>query len=125
MVDMSYHNSGTVNQPLSQSLREELFHRAILPSLPHVVIILSIQLSRYSDKPWDGRPEDSSKQGQDFPPSHNLQTGSGAHSASYPMGTGGISPGVKRPGCQADCSPLCSAEVKKGGAIHPLPRKSS
>jgi hypothetical protein len=35
-----------------------------------------------------------------------VQTGSGAHPASFPMGTGGLSPGVKaRPGCDADHSP--------------------
>jgi hypothetical protein len=39
---------------------------------------------------------------------HSIQTGSGAHPASYPMGTGGSLPGVK-----ADHSPPTSAEVKK------------
>jgi hypothetical protein len=42
-----------------------------------------------------------------------VQTGSGAHPASYPMGTGAVSPGVKRPGREADHSPLISAEVKE------------
>jgi hypothetical protein len=32
---------------------------------------------------------------------------------SYPMGTGGSFPGVKRPGREADHSPPASAEVKK------------
>jgi hypothetical protein len=41
-----------------------------------------------------------------------VQTGSGAHPASCPMGTGGPFPGVKaRPGRDADYSPLSSAEV--------------
>jgi hypothetical protein len=31
---------------------------------------------------------------------------------SYPVGTGGSLPGVKRPGIEADHSPPCSAEVK-------------
>jgi hypothetical protein len=31
-----------------------------------------------------------------------IQTGSEAHPASYPMGTGDLSPGIKRPGCEAD-----------------------
>jgi hypothetical protein len=44
---------------------------------------------------------------------HVVQTGSGAHPASYPMGTRGSSPGVKRPGREADHSPPASAEVKK------------
>jgi hypothetical protein len=41
-----------------------------------------------------------------------VQTGSGAHPASCPMGTWGPSPGVKaRPGREADHSPPSSAEV--------------
>jgi hypothetical protein len=41
-----------------------------------------------------------------------VQTGSGAHPASCPMGTGVLSPGVKaRPGCDADHSPPSSADV--------------
>jgi hypothetical protein len=36
-----------------------------------------------------------------------------------------VSPGVKRQEREADHSYLSSAEVKKGGAIAPLPRKSS
>jgi hypothetical protein len=42
-----------------------------------------------------------------------VQTGSGAHPASYPKGTGALSPGVRRPGREADQSPPASAEVKK------------
>jgi hypothetical protein len=34
-------------------------------------------------------------------------------SASYPMGTGALSPGVKRPGREADRSSPISAEIKK------------
>jgi hypothetical protein len=42
-----------------------------------------------------------------------VQNGSGAHPASYPMGTGGSFPGGKaRPGRDADRSPPSSAEVK-------------
>jgi hypothetical protein len=36
-----------------------------------------------------------------------------------------ISPGVEQPGCEADHSPPSSAKVKNGGAIPPLPHKSS
>jgi hypothetical protein len=39
--------------------------------------------------------------------------GSGAHPASYPMGTEGSFPGLKRQGREADLSPTNSAEVKK------------
>jgi hypothetical protein len=55
---------------------------------------------------------------------HSVQTGSGAHPASYPMGSGALSVGVKLPGSEADHSSP-SAEVKNGGAIPPLPHASS
>jgi hypothetical protein len=41
-----------------------------------------------------------------------VQTGPGAHPASYTMGTGSF-PGVKRPGRGVDYPPLSSAEVKE------------
>jgi hypothetical protein len=44
---------------------------------------------------------------------HGVQNGSGAHPASYPMGTRGSFPGVKRLGCEADHSPPSSAEVRE------------
>jgi hypothetical protein len=50
---------------------------------------------------------------EDFFSSPCVQSGSGAHPASYPRGTGGSFPGGKvRPGRDADHSPLSSAEVK-------------
>jgi hypothetical protein len=53
-----------------------------------------------------GRAKDSS-------PSTCVQTGSGAHPASCPMGTGSLLLGVKRgQGRDADHSPPSSAEVK-------------
>jgi hypothetical protein len=45
---------------------------------------------------------------------HRIQTDSGAHPASYPVGTGCSFPEVKRPGCEVDHSPPSSAEVKNG-----------
>jgi hypothetical protein len=49
---------------------------------------------------------------KDFSSSLCVQTGSGAHSASCTMGTGGSFPGGKaRPGRDADHSPPSSAEV--------------
>jgi len=48
--------------------------------------------------------------GQDF--SAHVQTGSGAHPASYTMGTGSF-PGVKRPGRGVDHPLPSSAEVKE------------
>jgi hypothetical protein len=44
--------------------------------------------------------------------SATAQTGSGAHPASYMMGTGSL-PGLKRPGRGVDHPPLSSAEVKE------------
>jgi hypothetical protein len=44
---------------------------------------------------------------------HVVETGSGAHPASNPMGTGGSFPGVKRQGREADHSPPTSATVNK------------
>jgi hypothetical protein len=50
---------------------------------------------------------------EDFSSSLCVQTGSGAHPASHPMGTGGSFPGGKaRPRRDADHSPPSSAEVK-------------
>jgi hypothetical protein len=49
---------------------------------------------------------------EDFSSSLCVQTGSGAHPASCPMGTGGPFPGGKaRPGRNADHSPPSSTEV--------------
>jgi hypothetical protein len=50
---------------------------------------------------------------ENFSSSPCVQTGSGVHPASYPMGTGGPFPGDKaRPGRDADHPPPSSAEVK-------------
>jgi hypothetical protein len=50
---------------------------------------------------------------EDFSSNLCVQTGSGTHPASYPMGTGGPFPGVKaRPRLDADHSPPSGAEVK-------------
>jgi hypothetical protein len=50
---------------------------------------------------------------EDFSSSPCVQTGSGAHPASYPVGTGSPFPWSKaRPGRDADHSPPSSAEVK-------------
>jgi hypothetical protein len=50
---------------------------------------------------------------KDFSSSLCVQTSSGAHPASCPMGTGVLSPGLKaQPGRDADHSPPSSAEVE-------------
>jgi hypothetical protein len=67
-----------------------------------------------SDYGLDDRAiEVRSPTGADFSSRPCVQTGSGTHPASYPMGTGGSFPGGKaRPGRDADHSPPSSAEVK-------------
>jgi hypothetical protein len=60
-----------------------------------------------------GLDDRGSIQTEDFSSSLCVQTGSGAHPASYAMGTGGPFPGGKaRPGRDADHSPPSSSEVK-------------
>jgi hypothetical protein len=67
-----------------------------------------------SDYGLDGRAiEVRSPTGADFSSSLCVQTGSGAHPASYPVGTGGSFPGGKAlPGRDSDHSLPSSAEVK-------------
>jgi hypothetical protein len=68
-----------------------------------------------SDYGMDDRAKDvrSPTGAEDFSSSPGVQTGSGDHPASYPMGIGGPFPGGKaRPGRDADHSPPSSAEVK-------------
>jgi hypothetical protein len=52
---------------------------------------------------------------------HRLQTASGAHPASYPMGTGAVLTGAKRLRREADRSPPSNAKVKNNGVVPPLP----
>jgi hypothetical protein len=44
--------------------------------------------------------------------SYTVQTGSGAHPASYSVSIGDLSRGLRRPGREVDHSPPFSAEVK-------------
>jgi hypothetical protein len=56
--------------------------------------------------------------GKIFSVLHSVQTRSGVHPASYPMGTGsGGFPGVKRPGREADYCSTSTAKIKNAGAI--------
>jgi hypothetical protein len=54
----------------------------------------------------------------------SLQTGSGAHAASYTMGTGSCFPGEKWQKHEADHSPPTSPYVNNGEAIPPLSHMS-
>jgi hypothetical protein len=59
---------------------------------------------------------------EDFSSSRCVQTGSGAHPATYPMGTVGPFPGGKaRPGCDADHSPPSTVVVKYELELYLLP----
>jgi hypothetical protein len=51
--------------------------------------------------------------GGNFSLLNRVQNGSGAHPASYPMGTRSSFLGVKRPGREADNSPPSSAEANE------------
>jgi hypothetical protein len=55
---------------------------------------------------------------------HSVQTESGTHPVSYPMGTGSVFPGVKEKG-EVDHKTSPSAEVKNSGVIPSLPSTSS
>jgi hypothetical protein len=55
----------------------------------------------------------SPARGWNFSLHHRFQTGSGDHPASYPMGTRGSFPGVRRPGREADHSSPFSADVEE------------
>jgi hypothetical protein len=70
-------------------------------------------VSIVSDCGLDGRGSIPTE-AEDFSSTLCVQTGSGAHPASYTLGTGGSFPGGKaRPRRDADHSPPPSAEVKK------------
>jgi hypothetical protein len=51
-----------------------------------------------------------------------VQTGSGAHPASYPRVPGALSSGVKRPGREADHSPPSSPEIKNAWSYTSIPQ---
>jgi hypothetical protein len=61
-----------------------------------------------------------------FLPSSDVQTGSGGHSASYPLGTGGPFPGGKaRPGRDADHSPDLVERSRTSGRKSALPPRAA
>jgi hypothetical protein len=66
---------------------------------------------RYRLDVWDSRVQFLIVAGN-FSLHHHVQNSSGAHPASYPMGTRALFLGVKQLGCEADHSPPSSAEVK-------------
>lgn len=54
---------------------------------------------------------------QELSPLHVVQIGYRVHPTSCPIGTDALSPGVKRPGREADHSPQSCVEVKNGGTV--------
>jgi len=52
---------------------------------------------------------------------HHVQTGSGAHPASHPMGVGGSFTGGKRPGVKLTSHLYLIPRLIRCGAIPPLP----
>jgi hypothetical protein len=78
-----------------------------------------------SDWLWAARPSGwSSSPGRVNNILHVVETGSGAHPASYPMGAGGSFRGVKRQ--RPDATHLQLApRSRKRGSIHPLSHTSS
>jgi hypothetical protein len=50
----------------------------------------------------------------------NVRTASGAHTVSYSVGTGGLSPVLKLPGREEEHSPPSSAEVKNERNCTPI-----
>jgi hypothetical protein len=65
------------------------------------------------------------RQGQGFSLLHVVQTSSGAHPASYTMGTRTFPPGVTFPERETDPSILSTGEVNNDGAIPLLPHMPS
>jgi hypothetical protein len=90
--------------------------KTVITSFFHTTEYLAQSLSYGLDN-WGSIP------GRDrcFSHLHLVQTGSGAHPGSYPMGTGGNSPRVKMLGREADHSPLSSAEFKNAWSCTSTP----
>jgi hypothetical protein len=87
-----------------------------------VILYLLLALTVKLTNERTGRSDDSGSipgGGEEFFFRHHVQTGSGAHPASYPMGTGGSFPGDKAAGAKG--SPLHPVPASKmRGAIPPL-----
>jgi hypothetical protein len=68
----------------------------------------------------DRRFESRQRLGIFFLP-HSVQSGSGVHPASYPMGTRDSFPGVNRTGCEPYHSPTSSAKIKNAWSYTSIP----
>jgi hypothetical protein len=72
----------------------------------------SVTALGYGLDDWGSRVRFSAVAGN-FSLQHRVQNASGTHPASYPMGTRGSFPVVKRPGRKTEHSAPSSAEVKE------------
>jgi hypothetical protein len=113
-TDVSWIHATSVETPTSEGINH-CFNYCLVPKNNFT---LQIQVSRgssvniVSDYGLDGVR--SLTEAEDFTSNLCVQTGSGAHPASYTMATGGSFPGGKaRPDREAHHSPPYSAEVKK------------
>ena len=97
-----------------------LYGTWLTPLCSHNRFLETVCISQYSDSLRPGRSRDRISVGLRF--SAPVQTGPGAHPASYTMGTG-FYPGVKLLGCGIDHPPPSSAEVKErvGLYLNPPP----
>jgi hypothetical protein len=108
-------------QENAEDIRRKTWSNATLSTTKFTVSHWGLNLGPPGNKPALNRPSFAKgqytayvcmQQGQDLSPLHVVQTGPGAHPASYPTSTGGSVSGVKRPGRGANHSPPSSAEVK-------------
>jgi hypothetical protein len=97
---------------------EESYEKRILLSLPKpcTVSITKCDYLLSIKKIWTFGVRFSAK-ARDFSLLHSVQTVSGAHPSSYPMGIGCFPPGIFSSGLEADHSHPSIDEVKNGGAI--------
>jgi hypothetical protein len=72
-------------------------HFVTIPAFARVVIAQSVQRQGYGLDDRGSRVRNPAEAGN-FSLHHRVQNGSGAHPASYPMGTGGSLPGGKAAG---------------------------
>jgi hypothetical protein len=91
------------------------------PCKPQILHIFLCSVG-YNDGLRAGYLGFGSRQGQNVSLLSSAQAGSGAHPASYPVGTGSFFPPVvKWPGREADHLRPPNSEMKNGGAVPPLP----
>jgi hypothetical protein len=96
--------------PYKASTADREIVTSIAPSVPMFTDVCIVSGCGLDDRANEVR---SPAEAKDLSSSHCVQTGSGAHPASCPMGTGGLFPGAKaRRGRDADHSPPSSVEIE-------------